>query len=63
MSEHLRILEECIQDAPTDDGAADLLREIVKGAAERAPLDALIEMGKTLVAIRRRDLRTQAESN
>lgn len=63
MSQQLRYLEGCIRDAQNDEQAAALLRAIIKGAAESAPVDALIEIGQSLVTIRKRDARMEAERN
>ena len=63
MSEYMTYLVDCIRDASDDEQAAALLRLIVKSAAEKAPLPALIEMGQCLVEIRRRDDRLGVERN
>jgi hypothetical protein len=63
MSEQLRYLEGCIRDAHTDDQAVALLRAIVRGAADSAPIDALVEIGQALVVMRKRDLRDEAALN
>lgn len=63
MSEYLQVLELCLEEAPDDPVAEALLRTIVQGAAKRAPIDALVELGHVLVAIRNRDLAQRLESN
>lgn len=63
MSQQLTFLEDCIRDAHIDDQAVELLRVIIRGAASSAPVEALVEMSQSLVDIRRRDLRRDAERN
>jgi hypothetical protein len=59
----ITLLENCVRDATSDIGAESLLRAIIRGAADRAPVDALVEMGRLLVRIRRDDFRREIESN
>ena len=63
MSSQLYYLECCVRDACIDDQAVDLLRAIIRGAAERAPVEALVEIGQTLIDIRKRDQKASLENN
>lgn len=63
MPDHTKIIEACIRKAPHDEGAAKVLRRVLRGAADRAPVDALVEMAEAILAIRERDLRVSLECN
>jgi len=63
MSEYLEVLKACVEQAPHDDDAATLLRSIVQGATEHAPVEALVELGELLIDMRDRDLHRAIERN
>ena len=60
---YVNVLEACIEDAPNNEVAESLLRSIVQGAAVRAPVSALVELGELLVKIRDHDMARRLESN
>ena len=65
MNEQLGFLQNCVKDVQVthDESAVEVLRAIVERAAAVAPVDALLELAQTLIAIRKRDLRREAEAN
>jgi hypothetical protein len=63
MSDKLTLLKCCSKDAQQEKGAESILRAIIRGAADRAPIDALVEMGSVLARIRSDDLRSELERN
>lgn len=54
MSEQLTLLRNCIRDATTDPAAETLLRGIIRGAGDQAPINDLCELGEKLVEMRMR---------
>ena len=63
MSDYVKVIQACIDEAPQDEGAARILRQVVRGAADRAPIDALVEMVQQILEIRERDIRLASECN
>lgn len=63
MSDYVKVVEACIQEASHDECAARILRRVLKGAAERAPVDALVEIVQTILDIRERDVHSNLERN
>jgi hypothetical protein len=63
MSEYVKVVESCLREAPHDEGAVRILRNILASAAERAPAEALVEIVRTVLAIRERDMQVQLECN
>ncbi len=63
MSQQLTYLEGCIRDAKTDHQAVALLRTIVRGFADSAPVESLIKIGQTVVDLRRQDLTQHPRRN
>jgi hypothetical protein len=63
MSEQLHLLKCCLRDAQNERGAESLLRTIIRGAADRAPIDILVELGAVLALTRGDDLRREVERN
>jgi hypothetical protein len=63
MSDYIKFLHACLDEAPRDEGAAGVLREIMHSAADAAPVDALVEVMRTMVELRERDLRRFLQRN
>jgi hypothetical protein len=63
MSDYIKFLQTCLDEAPRDDGAAGVLRKIVHSAADAAPVDALVEVVQTMMATRRRELDRYLQRN
>jgi hypothetical protein len=63
LNENLHHLQSCVRDAASDNQAEALLRCIIKGAADAAPVDDLSRIGQTLIDIYREAARNNAERN
>lgn len=63
LNENLHYLQWCVKDAATDNQAEALLRSIIKGAADAAPVDDLKRIGQGLIDIYREAGRNNAERN
>jgi hypothetical protein len=63
MNENLHYLQWCVADAHSDCQAEALLRAIVRGAADSAPVNDLAKIGQSLIDIYRDTARRHAEEN
>jgi hypothetical protein len=63
VSDNLHYLQWCVSDAHSDNQAEALLRAIIKGAADSAPVGDLTKIGQSLIDIYRETTRKQAENN
>lgn len=63
MVDHFSIFKWSVLEARTNPKAESVLREIIRGAADAAPLDDLTTIGESLVEIYRSLLRKEAEAN
>ncbi len=60
MNENLRNFQEIIRRAKSDTDAERFVRQMLRGAADRAPLEAILELGQCLVDVRKHEMRADA---
>lgn len=63
MSGHLNEFTEHVRNAPTNPQSEKIVRIMLERAAKSCPIDALVQLGQSLVDCRRSELRNAAEQN
>lgn len=63
MSDHIKLVKACLQDAPHDERAVRVLRKIVHGVAESAPVGSLVAIVEAMMSIRQAERQRALERN
>lgn len=63
MSDYVRLLEACIQDARNDQRAESVLRSIIENVAAEIPVPALAELGAVVLRLHKQEMRRLIECN
>lgn len=61
--ENLRGFQNLVASAKSSATAEEYVREMIRGAADSAPIDAIVRLGKCLASIRKDELRSEGETN
>lgn len=61
--DNLRGFQYCVEAATRSSEAERIVREMIRGAADAAPVDVVVRIGELLIQIRREDFRKEGEAN